>query len=92
MEVIMKILKTRTMVSMCMLFILASFTMARADVVYPDNPIAGCVGFDGWWRSLEATIGAKEMIYFVIGELVALGYNDAEILDISAGLWPLLPL
>ena len=68
-------------------FFLTIFVPAcSADIEYPDDPIAGCVGFDGWWETPEKTIAAKEMIYWVITQLVLLGYSDEEILDISAGM------
>ncbi len=86
----MNTLKTRVVI-ICLLFMFAFIPMAQA-VEYPDNPIAGCVGFDGWWLTPERTQGAIEMIQFVIGELVAMGYSDELILNISAGLWTKGPL
>jgi hypothetical protein len=79
----------RLIIGMFLLFMLAPITMARAEIEYPDNPIAGCVGFESWWENPEA---AKEMVYWVIQELVALGYSDELILDIAAGLWYKLAL
>ena len=86
----MNTLKTRVVI-ICLLFMFAFIPMAQA-VEYPDNPIAGCVGFDGWWRSIEATIGAKAMIDFVTQCLVFAGYSDEDILNIAAGFYPDLPL
>ncbi len=87
----MNTIKTIAMVSISILFLLTSITMAQA-VEYPDNPIAGCVGFDGWWLTPERTQGAIDMILWVIGEMVAMGYSDELILNISAGLWTKGPL
>ena len=84
-------IKTRSMMSMFILFMLASVPMAQA-VVYPDDPVAGCVGFPDWWTSQEATLGAINMIYFVIKALAFAGYSDEMILNIAAGFCSELPL